>query len=142
LADAPEDLKKEAWGSVLKYHFDPQALDREAKAMHGLDFLIVHDADLVIALPSDEEGSGVTGQGMRVSLGTGIVTWCIDARGEKIDADKYRLKEAEEEESGQKEYRCDDCTWHRIVSFDDDPTTSEGACPECGSFAYTIFEIA
>jgi len=141
LADIPDPEKKEAWQSVLAYHPTPQALAKGPKALNGCCFLVVQGSDLVIALPPDKEGGGVTEQGIRLALGNGAAIWCIDSHGVKIDAAKYRIEDPVESAPKNQIYACDDCDWKVIVAPDDDPTTTEGACPGCGSHNYTIMDV-
>jgi hypothetical protein len=57
--------------SVDRYHPNPRALTRGARALHARNFGIVADRNLVVAFP-DEQGAGGTGQGIRIADGESI----------------------------------------------------------------------
>ena len=60
---------KDAWNSVDKFHPNPEALSKGARALHARNFLIVEDTRFVIAWPRiDRQGRlGGTGQGLRIA---------------------------------------------------------------------------
>lgn len=70
-----DPIRHRAWfESVDRYHPNPAALKHSVRALHARNYGIVIGRDLVIAFPH-AEGSGGTGQGIRIAEAEGIPLW-------------------------------------------------------------------
>jgi predicted Rossmann-fold nucleotide-binding protein len=65
------EIKPEWLASVDKYHPNPAALSRGARALHARNYPLAAEVDLVIAFPN-EKGAGGTSQGMRIARDKGV----------------------------------------------------------------------
>ena len=72
----PESIPTVALQSVKDHHPAFGSLSQGGRRLHARNYLIVHRADLIIALPSDKPGGGGTGQGIRIAEALNIP--CVD----------------------------------------------------------------
>lgn len=88
----PEIVPEAALASVRTHHPAYGSLTQGGKRLHARNYLIVHHAELVIALPSDKPGGGGTGQGIR--LAKSLEKPCVDLSTEKgrDDLGKWLLR--------------------------------------------------